>query len=64
MSTEYRSAGIDPGQVDKAPGADFVVTECVLVSSQGAIVVDAGGEVSEVSRRQCRTGQGLETPHV
>ncbi len=64
MSTEYRGAGIDPRQVDKAPGPDFVVTECVFVSSQGAIVVDARGEISEVSRRQCRTGQGLETPHV
>ncbi len=64
MSAEHRSAGIDPRQVDKAPGADFVVTECVFVSSQGAIVVDAGGEISEVSWRQCRAGQGLETPHV
>ena len=64
MSTEHRSAGIDPGQVDKAPGADFVFTECVFVSSQGAIIVDAGCEISEVSWRQCRAGQGLETPHV
>ena len=64
MNTEYRSAGIYPRQVDKAPGADFIVAECVFVSSQGAIVVDAGGKISEVSWRQCGTGQGLETPHV
>ncbi len=64
MRTEHRSAGIDARQVDEAPGADFVVIECVFVSSQGAIVVDAGGEISEVRRRQCRTGEGLETPYV
>ena len=64
MSIEYSSAGIDPRQVNKAPSANFVVTECVFVSSQGAIVVDTGGEISEVSRWQCRAGQRLETPHV
>lgn len=57
MSTKYCSAGIDPRQVDKAAGADFVVTERVFVSSQGPIIVDAGGEITEVSWRQSRAGQ-------